>query len=123
MLILLDLMRKNSSLNIIVLFKTIIIWKAKKRSISLLFIEFYRAQVTVTDLEDLQTLLRVNIIENRALVTSGSVSAKVLKWFVLMFFIYSLLDLILSHISKLRVQNILSCIQMQTAGFPLFLKG
>ncbi|GAA6213613.1 protein-lysine methyltransferase METTL21D [Lates japonicus] len=38
------------------------------------------AQVTVTDLEDLQTLLRVNIQENQALISSGSITAKVLKW-------------------------------------------
>ncbi|XP_041668099.1 protein-lysine methyltransferase METTL21D isoform X2 [Cheilinus undulatus] len=38
------------------------------------------AQVTVTDLEDLQTLLRLNIQENWALVNSGSITAKVLKW-------------------------------------------
>ncbi|XP_034714958.1 protein-lysine methyltransferase METTL21D [Etheostoma cragini] len=37
------------------------------------------ALVTVTDLEDLQTLLMVNIQENQALI-SGSVTAKVLKW-------------------------------------------
>ncbi|XP_041668101.1 protein-lysine methyltransferase METTL21D isoform X3 [Cheilinus undulatus] len=34
------------------------------------------AQVTVTDLEDLQTLLRLNIQENWALVNSGSITAK-----------------------------------------------
>ncbi|KAI3367741.1 hypothetical protein L3Q82_026581 [Scortum barcoo] len=34
------------------------------------------AQVTVTDLEDLQTLLRVNIQENQALISSGSITAK-----------------------------------------------
>ncbi|XP_028994343.1 protein-lysine methyltransferase METTL21D [Betta splendens] len=38
------------------------------------------AQVTVTDLEDLQPLLRVNIQENQALISSGSIAAKVLKW-------------------------------------------
>ncbi|XP_062252450.1 protein-lysine methyltransferase METTL21D [Platichthys flesus] len=38
------------------------------------------AQVTVTDLEDLQTLLRVNIQENKAHISGGSVTAKVLKW-------------------------------------------
>ncbi|XP_071780305.2 protein N-lysine methyltransferase METTL21D [Centroberyx gerrardi] len=38
------------------------------------------AQVTVTDLEDLQTLLKVNIQENQALISSGSITAKVLKW-------------------------------------------
>ncbi|XP_069007901.1 protein N-lysine methyltransferase METTL21D [Embiotoca jacksoni] len=38
------------------------------------------AEVTVTDLEDLQTLLRENIHENQALITSGSITAKVLKW-------------------------------------------
>ncbi|XP_009892232.1 PREDICTED: protein-lysine methyltransferase METTL21D [Charadrius vociferus] len=39
----------------------------------------YRANVTVTDLEELQELLLVNIENNRHLVT-GSVRAKVLKW-------------------------------------------
>uniref|UniRef100_A0A667Y1J5 Valosin containing protein lysine (K) methyltransferase n=1 Tax=Myripristis murdjan TaxID=586833 RepID=A0A667Y1J5_9TELE len=39
------------------------------------------AHVIVTDLEDLQTLLKVNIQENQALITSGSITAKVLKWF------------------------------------------
>ncbi|TKS86443.1 Protein-lysine methyltransferase METTL21D [Collichthys lucidus] len=34
------------------------------------------AQVTVTDLEDLQTLLKVNIQENQALISSGSITAK-----------------------------------------------
>lgn len=48
-------------------------------------IKSHRAVVTVTDLEDLQTLLRVNIQENQALISSGSVTAKVLKWFVLIF--------------------------------------
>ncbi|XP_053192275.1 protein-lysine methyltransferase METTL21D [Scomber japonicus] len=38
------------------------------------------AQVTVTDLEDLQTLLRVNIKDNQKLISSGSITAKVLKW-------------------------------------------
>uniref|UniRef100_A0A3P8UEX2 Valosin containing protein lysine (K) methyltransferase n=1 Tax=Amphiprion percula TaxID=161767 RepID=A0A3P8UEX2_AMPPE len=38
------------------------------------------AQVTVTDLEDLQTLLRVNIQDNQALIGRGSITAKVLKW-------------------------------------------
>ncbi|XP_034531716.1 protein-lysine methyltransferase METTL21D [Notolabrus celidotus] len=38
------------------------------------------AQVTVTDLEDLQTLLRRNIQENQALIKTGSITAKVLKW-------------------------------------------
>lgn len=41
----------------------------------------YRANVTVTDLEELQELLMVNIENNKHLVT-GSVRAKVLKWFV-----------------------------------------
>lgn len=81
-------------------------------------IESYRAQVTVTDLEDLQTLLRVNIIENRALVTSGSVSAKVLKWFVLMFlFIHSWIGFWVIYPSCMFK------IFMQTVGFPLFPKG
>ncbi|XP_061599980.1 protein-lysine methyltransferase METTL21D [Cololabis saira] len=38
------------------------------------------ARVVVTDLEDLQTLLRVNIHENKALISTGSITAKVLKW-------------------------------------------
>ncbi|XP_068608370.1 protein N-lysine methyltransferase METTL21D [Brachionichthys hirsutus] len=38
------------------------------------------AQVTVTDLEDLQTLMRMNIQDNRSLISRGSISAKVLKW-------------------------------------------
>ncbi|CAJ1073658.1 protein-lysine methyltransferase METTL21D [Xyrichtys novacula] len=38
------------------------------------------AQVTVTDLEELQTLLRLNIQENHALTKTGSITAKVLKW-------------------------------------------
>ncbi|KAM4723787.1 protein N-lysine methyltransferase METTL21D [Anableps anableps] len=38
------------------------------------------AQVIVTDLEDLQSLLNVNIRENQSLIQSGSISAKVLKW-------------------------------------------
>ncbi|XP_076014605.1 protein N-lysine methyltransferase METTL21D [Genypterus blacodes] len=38
------------------------------------------ADVTVTDLEDLQSLLKVNIHDNQALISSGSITAKVLKW-------------------------------------------
>ncbi|KAL0969084.1 hypothetical protein UPYG_G00222420 [Umbra pygmaea] len=38
------------------------------------------AQVTMTDLEDLQSLLQVNIEDNQALISSGSITAKVLKW-------------------------------------------
>ncbi|KAJ7990723.1 hypothetical protein DPEC_G00289870 [Dallia pectoralis] len=38
------------------------------------------AQVTVTDLEDLQTLLQVNIEDNQERISSGSITAKVLKW-------------------------------------------
>ncbi|KAF3701238.1 Protein-lysine methyltransferase METTL21D [Channa argus] len=34
------------------------------------------AQVTVTDLEDLQSLLRVNIQQNQALISSGSITPK-----------------------------------------------
>ncbi|KAG7246474.1 hypothetical protein CRUP_017229, partial [Coryphaenoides rupestris] len=34
------------------------------------------AHVTVTDLEDLQTLLRVNIQENKMLISCGSITAK-----------------------------------------------
>ncbi|XP_077477193.1 protein N-lysine methyltransferase METTL21D [Stigmatopora argus] len=37
------------------------------------------AHVSVTDLEDLQSLLRVNIHDNQILI-SGSITAKVLKW-------------------------------------------
>lgn len=50
----------------------------------LLFIISYRAHVTVTDLEELQTLLRLNIKENQMHISSGSITAKVLKWFVLL---------------------------------------
>ncbi|KAM9433096.1 protein N-lysine methyltransferase METTL21D isoform 3-T3 [Salvelinus alpinus] len=38
-----------------------------------------RAQVTVTDLEDLQSLLQVNIQDNQELVSSGSIEAKSVK--------------------------------------------
>ncbi|XP_061553215.1 protein-lysine methyltransferase METTL21D [Phycodurus eques] len=38
------------------------------------------AYVSVTDLEDLQTLLKVNIQDNQTLITSGSITAKVLEW-------------------------------------------
>ncbi|XP_019721071.1 protein N-lysine methyltransferase METTL21D [Hippocampus comes] len=38
------------------------------------------ANVSVTDLEDLQTLLKVNIQGNQALISGGSITAKVLKW-------------------------------------------
>uniref|UniRef100_A0A3P9KF46 Valosin containing protein lysine (K) methyltransferase n=1 Tax=Oryzias latipes TaxID=8090 RepID=A0A3P9KF46_ORYLA len=38
------------------------------------------AQVIVTDLEELQKLLKVNIKDNQALVSRGSITAKVLKW-------------------------------------------
>lgn len=40
-----------------------------------------RADVTVTDLEELQDLLKLNIETNKHLLT-GSIQAKVLKWFV-----------------------------------------
>lgn len=53
------------------------------RKFPLLHITSLRARVTVTDLEDLQTLMRANIQENQALLSSGSIAAKVLKWFVL----------------------------------------
>lgn len=46
-----------------------------------LFPVCYRANVTVTDLEELQELMLVNIENNKHLVT-GSIRAKVLKWFV-----------------------------------------
>lgn len=42
-----------------------------------------RANVTVTDLEELQHLLHVNIRDNQCLVRDGSIVPKVLKWFVL----------------------------------------
>lgn len=51
--------------------------------LTLLFILSFRAHVTVTDLEDLQTLLKLNIGENQMHIGSGSITAKVLKWFVL----------------------------------------
>ncbi|KAM7403013.1 hypothetical protein PAMA_003776 [Pampus argenteus] len=38
------------------------------------------AHVTVTDLQDLHDLLTVNIKENQTLISSGSITAKVLKW-------------------------------------------
>ncbi|XP_056624774.1 protein-lysine methyltransferase METTL21D [Triplophysa dalaica] len=38
------------------------------------------ANVTVTDLEDLQHLLRLNIRKNQGLIRTGSITAKVLKW-------------------------------------------
>ncbi|XP_027028195.1 protein-lysine methyltransferase METTL21D isoform X1 [Tachysurus fulvidraco] len=38
------------------------------------------ANVTVTDLEDLQPLLQLNIQENQELFRAGSITAKVLKW-------------------------------------------
>lgn len=47
------------------------------------FIISFRAHVTVTDLEDLQTLLKLNIGENQMHISTGSITAKVLKWFVL----------------------------------------
>ncbi|XP_019406483.1 PREDICTED: protein-lysine methyltransferase METTL21D [Crocodylus porosus] len=40
---------------------------------------FCRADVTVTDLEELQDLLKLNIETNKHLLT-GSIQAKVLKW-------------------------------------------
>lgn len=48
---------------------------------------FYRADVVVTDLEELQDLLKMNINMNKHLVT-GSIHAKVLKWFVWPFSLY-----------------------------------
>ncbi|KAM9777935.1 protein N-lysine methyltransferase METTL21D [Neosynchiropus ocellatus] len=38
------------------------------------------AQTTVTDLEELQSLLALNIQENRDLIATGSITAKVLRW-------------------------------------------
>ncbi|XP_016129897.1 protein N-lysine methyltransferase METTL21D [Sinocyclocheilus grahami] len=38
------------------------------------------ANVTVTDLEDLQLLLQLNIRKNQHLIHTGSITAKVLKW-------------------------------------------
>lgn len=40
-----------------------------------------RANVIVTDLEDVQDLLQMNIENNRHLIT-GSIQARVLKWYV-----------------------------------------
>lgn len=48
----------------------------------LLFIISRRAHVTLTDLEDLQTLLKLNVGVNQIYISSGSITAKVLKWFV-----------------------------------------
>ncbi|XP_019375424.1 PREDICTED: protein-lysine methyltransferase METTL21D, partial [Gavialis gangeticus] len=42
-------------------------------------LSFCRANVTVTDLEELQDLLKLNIETNKHLLT-GSIQAKVLKW-------------------------------------------
>lgn len=68
---------------------------------------FYRAHVIVTDLEDLQTLLRANIKENQTFITKGSITAKVLKWFVLLFFFVNLMDLKTIH--KLSVLILYIC--------------
>ncbi|XP_061824799.1 protein N-lysine methyltransferase METTL21D [Nerophis lumbriciformis] len=38
------------------------------------------AHVSVTDLEDLQSLLNINIQDNHTLIHNGSITAKVLKW-------------------------------------------
>ncbi|XP_076834303.1 protein N-lysine methyltransferase METTL21D [Brachyhypopomus gauderio] len=38
------------------------------------------ANVVVTDLEDLQHLLELNVRENQKLLSTGSITAKVLKW-------------------------------------------
>lgn len=51
----------------------------------------------MTDLEDLQTLLRLNIKENQMHISSGSITTKVLKWFVLI----SIL-----HVSWLNQSNV-----------------
>jgi len=48
----------------------------------------HRANVTVTDLEDLQPLLKLNIEKNQQLIRKGSITAKVLKWFVLHFILH-----------------------------------
>ncbi|XP_016340115.1 protein-lysine methyltransferase METTL21D-like, partial [Sinocyclocheilus anshuiensis] len=48
------------------------------------------ANVTVTDLEDLQLLLQLNIRKNQHLIHTGSITAKVLKWFVLHFILQDL---------------------------------
>lgn len=48
----------------------------------------HRANVIVTDLEDLQPLLELNIRENQGLFGTGSVTAKVLKWFVPSFWLF-----------------------------------
>lgn len=55
---------------------------------TVLHTKFCRAHVTVTDLDELQTLLKANIQENHALITSGSVTAKALKWFAHMFYLF-----------------------------------
>lgn len=65
------------------LYHCIIFYGKADRSLSLLFIISFRAHVTVTDLEDLQTLLKLNIGDNQTHISSGSITAKVLKWFVL----------------------------------------
>lgn len=51
----------------------------------------------MTDLEDLQTLLRLNIKENQMYISSGSITAKVLKWFVL---------ISISHVSWLNLSHV-----------------
>lgn len=56
---------------------------------TVLYTKFCRAHVTVTDLDELQTLLKANIQENHALITSGSVSAKALKWFAHIFYLFN----------------------------------
>lgn len=58
----------------------------------------HRAHVTVTDLEDLQALMIANIQENQALI-SGSITAKVLEWFVLEFLSLYLIKLIYMQIT------------------------
>lgn len=70
-------------MNILQLLQCIKLYGKADRSLSVLFIISFRAHVTVTDLEDLQTLLKLNIGENKMHIGSGSITAKVLKWFVL----------------------------------------
>lgn len=66
---------------LVLIFLVVSVWETSV----LVFMSSCRAQVTVTDLEDLQTLLKVNIQENQALISTGSITAKVLKWFVHIF--------------------------------------
>lgn len=75
----------------------------------------YRAHVTVTDLEDLQTLLSLNIKENQIHTRSGSITAKVLKWFVLIYNSY-LYWLNLKLVSYLNVFNHIDVIAVKSGS-------